>query len=357
MPTEYTMKLERGVTIGGVVVDEGGQPITGAKIQFDDGRGNDPILQENIQFGPDTATLTDADGRWSCNMVPKDLEKVSLAIAHPEYAATAASIRPDAPEANNSTITMKAGFSVAGIVHDLNGEPIKGAKVREVRFDPEGEQFFKTTEASGTFELKSMNAGQLMLAVQAQGFAPAVQTLQVTGSLAGVRFQLGPGQLLRGRVADEIGNPISNAWIETTRMSYRKVEWSATTDAVGRFEWDSAPQESLAYSFQAEGFNGAYAIKLQADGSDHEIKLTRNQPDKDTIQITGTAIDVETGLPLDAFKVLVGELNPIRPSPLCLAQMERTEDSQCPAHQESSDPIRFRLKGKATCRLFPRFFR
>src|SRR5206468_6551269 len=64
MPAEYTMKLERGVTIGGVVVDETGQPIAGAKIEFD-GPGNDASLQENIQFGPDTVTVTDGSGRWS----------------------------------------------------------------------------------------------------------------------------------------------------------------------------------------------------------------------------------------------------------------------------------------------------
>ena len=299
MPAEYTMKLERGVTIGGAVVDEAGQPIPGAKIQFDDGRGNDPALQENIQFGPDTATVTDPDGRWSCNMVPKDLEQVSLVLTHPEYAETTATIRPDAPEANHSTITMRAGYTVAGAVQDPNGNPIEGAKVSEVRLNSEYVQLSKMTDASGTFEFKNMKAGELMLAVQAKGFAPALRTFQVAGSLATVQFQLGPGQLLRGRITDQDGNPIAGAWAETTR-GRRKIEWSATTDADGRFEWDSAPPEPLLYSFQADGFNRAYALKLQADGSDHQIKLAREQPDKDTIQITGSAVDADTGQSLSA---------------------------------------------------------
>jgi len=40
MPDSYTMKMERGVTIGGTVVDEAGFPIAGAKIEID-GPGND----------------------------------------------------------------------------------------------------------------------------------------------------------------------------------------------------------------------------------------------------------------------------------------------------------------------------
>ncbi len=308
MPVAYTMKLERGVTVGGVVVDGAGQPIAEAKVEFG-GPGNDQSLAENIQFGPDTPTVTDANGRWSCNMVPKEWEQIPLVVTHPEHAETSASIRPDASDATNSVITMKAGFSVAGVVQDQYGNPIGAAMVREVRMNSEGEHS-QMTEPSGTFEFKSMKAGELMLSVQAKGYGPAVQTLQVTGNVAALQFQLGPGQVLRGHVTDEAGNPITNAWVETTRRGLDKVKWSTTTDAQGRFEWDSAPVEPLFYSFLAEGYNRGYALQLQADGSDHEVKLARNRPDKDTIEISGTAVDAGTGRPLDGFRVMLGELDP-----------------------------------------------
>ena len=308
MPAEYTMKLERGGTVGGVVVDEAGQPIAGAKVGFD-GPGNDHSLAENIQFGPDTTATTDANGRWSCNMVPKTWEQITLVVTHPDFAETGATIQPGAPDAQNSVITMPAGFSVAGTVKNALGHPVQGAQVREVRMNSEGEHS-KTTDAWGTFEFRGMKAGELTLAVQAEGYAPSVQTLQVTGSLAAVGFTLGPGHLLRGHITDEAGHPVPNAFIETTRRGFNKIKWSATTDAEGRFEWASAPQEPLLYSVLAEGFNRAYALPFQADDSDHQIKLTRYNPDKDAIQITGTAVDAETGLPLDEFKVMLGDLDP-----------------------------------------------
>jgi RNA polymerase sigma factor (sigma-70 family) len=308
MPAEYTMKLERGLTIGGVVVDEAGQPVAGATVGFED-PGNDMSLAENIQYGPDATTTTDANGRWSCNMVPKEYERISVVVTHPDHAETSATVRPAAPDANSSVITMPAGFSVAGTVKNSFDHPVQGATVREVRMNSEGEHS-KTTDALGMFEFRGMKAGDLMLAVQAEGYAPSVQTLQVTGSLAAVRFTLGPGHFLRGHITDEVGQPVPNAFIETTRRAIDKIKWSATTDADGRFEWTSAPQEPLLYSVLAEGFNRAYAFQLQADGSDRVVKLTHHNPNKDAIQITGTAVDAETGLPLDGFRVMVGDLDP-----------------------------------------------
>src|SRR5437879_1503060 len=154
MPAEYTMKLEWIITIGGVVVDEGGQAIPGATIEFD-GPGNNDALQENIQFGPDTKSVTSADGRWFCNMIPKEMEQVSLHVTHPTHAETSATIRPNTPEATKSIITMKAGFTVAGTIRAANGYPIGDAQVREVRLNEEGEHTTRS-DASGAFEFKHM---------------------------------------------------------------------------------------------------------------------------------------------------------------------------------------------------------
>src|SRR5262249_1626254 len=71
----------------------------------------------------------------------------------------------------------------------------------------------------------------------------------------------------------------------------------------GRFEWNSAPQEPLLYSVLAEGFGRAYAQTLQADSTVQEIKLSKNAPQKDLVQISGTVTDAETGDSLNAFKV------------------------------------------------------
>jgi protocatechuate 3,4-dioxygenase beta subunit len=271
-----------------------------------DDPGNDPGREVNIQFGPDTVLHTDADGRWSCNMIPEEFDQISFTVSHGEYAETTATVQRG-PSATNVTVTMKPGFKVTGVVQDINGNPVAGAKVREVRLNSEGEHSQKT-DASGAFEFKSMKAGELMLAVQVKGFAPAVQTMDVVSNIGALRFQLGPGQLLRGSVVDEDGKPITNAWAETLRTAIDKVVWSTWVDGDGRFTWESAPQEAIPYSFEAEGYGVVYGTNLLADGTEHVIKLTRKQPDKDDIQITGTAVDAGTGKPVDGFRVLLGEV-------------------------------------------------
>ena len=310
MPAEYTMKLERGATVTGKVMDEAGQPIAGATIEVD-GPGNDSAVTENIQFGPDAELVSDTEGRWSCNMIPKGAEGFSLLATHPEHAETKVPIRGATGE--SVVIVMKSGFNVAGKVETWDGNPIQAASVREVRSNEEGERS-ETTDASGAFQLKALNAGEVIIAVQANRFAPQVQTIQVTGLVAGLRFKLNPGQLLRGRLVDEEGNPVGDARAETT-PGRRKIQWSSTTDADGRFVWDSAPREPLLYSFEAAAFKRIYALELQADGSEHEIKLTREKPG-DKIHVTGTALDADSGQPLGPFKVMFGEIEGDHPFPL-----------------------------------------
>ncbi len=304
-PSAYTMKLERGATIGGVVVDEAGHPVANAKIEFD-GPGNDSTREVNIQFGPDAVVHSGTDGRWSCDMIPKELEQIQVMVSHADYAETTTIVQPRSAEATNLTITLKAGFKVAGVVQDSSGNPVEGAKVREVRMNSEGEHS-KKTDAAGQFVFKGMNAGTLLLSVQAKGFAPAVQTIEVASNVDLLRFQLGPGQLLRGCVVDEDGNPVTNAWAETLRTSIDKVEWSTWVNGEGRFTWDSAPVEAIRYSFEAEGYKRVYGTNLLADGTEHVIKLARTQPGKDDIQISGTVVDATTGKPVDGFRVLLGE--------------------------------------------------
>jgi hypothetical protein len=301
------MKLERGIQIAGIVRDDAEQPIPDATLSLD-GTSNDPHRPENVQFGPDTEILTDSEGRWSCNMVPKDLDEISVTATHPNYAETTVKLRPSAPEAAKILITMGAGFMVAGNVQDSDGHPVPAAQIRGVRLNSERE-LSRATDASGSFEISGVNAGELVLAVQADGLAPASKILQVTGNIAAVRFVLGPGQLLRGRLTDEEGHPVPNAWAEITRKGFDKVTWSGTTDADGRFEWDSAPSEPLLYSFLAEGFKRVYALELRADGSEHVIKLSRELPGQDSIQIGGTVVDADSGSPLDDFEVEQGAFN------------------------------------------------
>ena len=92
-------------------------------------------------------------------------------------------------------------------------------------------------------------------------------------------FVLATGNIFRGEVVDEGGNPISNAVVQTDYGSdgRRSFDWTARTDANGWFEWDSAPEGKIIYWFAADGFDQIRGLKLAADGSEHRIALKRKE--------------------------------------------------------------------------------
>ena len=77
MPSAYTMKLEPASPSAALSLILKTTPVPNTKIDFDAG-GNDQWLAENIQFGTDATVVSDADGQWSCNMIPKGRSEISL---------------------------------------------------------------------------------------------------------------------------------------------------------------------------------------------------------------------------------------------------------------------------------------
>jgi len=84
VPKEFTFRMQPGTEIGGIVVNENGQPISGAIVEVEEpaagslafGLGRDapalrPVRSSWLAAG-DTAVATDADGRWLLRNVPSD---------------------------------------------------------------------------------------------------------------------------------------------------------------------------------------------------------------------------------------------------------------------------------------------
>ncbi len=92
IPAEYTFHLEPGTTIGGVVLNEKGEPIRNAtveaKVDFP-GDNQQPFVRLCVSTWLATeeeARVTDADGRWSLDNVPADENaEVTVMLHHRDY--------------------------------------------------------------------------------------------------------------------------------------------------------------------------------------------------------------------------------------------------------------------------------
>jgi len=300
---EYTMRLDRGLTVSGTVVDEQGQSVEGVKIQV-----QTPAVQGN---GPDSvdlqtsAVFSDSDGRWLCTFIPGVIEEIRFVLTRDDYAVTLPVVPVGKVDLRNLVLVIDRGFTVTGRVTDLEGQPIAGAAVKELNntgyrrqstltyadgtFALQGllseYEFYRQrpneANANGTLRIRGMaGIGEphgVRVLVQADGFAPQTPTVQLLEPTNVVNFTLAQGNIFRGRVLDQAGNPIPDAVVrtDTDNQGLDKFKWQTRTDAEGRFEWDSAPAEPVLFWFEADGYNWLRDVPLVADGSVHEIKLAQ----------------------------------------------------------------------------------
>ncbi|MDB6067046.1 MAG: polymerase sigma factor, sigma-70 family [Pedosphaera sp.] len=306
VPADYTIKLDPALTASGLVVDEQGLPVSGVKILIQ-GPGDKPNQLENVDFQTCPVTNHD-DGSWSCGYIPRDFtNEIRFILKKPGYAATFPVVPVAKVNLNNLILVINRGFTVTGQVLDAKNHPIVNASIKTLDGNSDQRKLGMTDE-HGVFTLlgvpgetgkngfylepplETNNSGgaiirglasdsqlQVELAVQADGFASQARTLKLLGPTNVANFTMPPGNIFRGRVVDEAGNPIPNAIVQTDFDFKNQIEWrfdwTSHTDGNGRFEWTSAPAEEICYWFEADGYNVIRGEPLSADGSDHEITL------------------------------------------------------------------------------------
>jgi len=276
---EYLLELDPALAVGGTVVDESGRPVPGVTMEAS--RSEDYKQgMPNTDFQT-AKVMTDEDGRWFFRYVPREYATVHFSLTCTNYAVTRVSVPVGQTESMNATVVIKGGFVVLGGVTDSENRPVVHATVKE-HHNYGYRKLSAETDDDGVFALAGLSAPvepQVQLVVEAKGMAPQLQTVQLLAPTNYANFILVKGKIFRGRVADEAGNPIPEASVRTDydfeNQIETRFEWQTHTDAEGRFEWDSAPANEICFWFEADGYDVIRGRRMLADGSDHEIKLTR----------------------------------------------------------------------------------
>ncbi|HBL44464.1 carboxypeptidase regulatory-like domain-containing protein [Gimesia sp.] len=306
IPAEFTAILDKGWTVGGVIVDEAGKPVEGARISpsvyFKKRPG------DTSQLGVGTKIKTDAKGQWHFDYVPASKAEVHIDVNHPDYrpwrkrvARSEFEVKADASP--SARITLEEGLNITGSVTDENGKPIAGALVR-TKFGNDVRK--ATTDEFGVYLITGCEPRVTRVVVSAKGRAPDVQEVRVEPDMIPVDFSLKPGGKVRVRVVDKNGKGIPKAriffqtwrrwWVDNFEFDY--VNQYANENGV--WEWDEAPLDSFKVDICRPGGMQLTNQTLLAREEEYVF-----QPPK-ALVISGSVVDAKTKQPVKRFRVTPG---------------------------------------------------
>jgi 5-hydroxyisourate hydrolase-like protein (transthyretin family) len=193
-----------------------------------------------------------------------------------------------------------------GVVVDRDTEqPIPGATVGAQSIDPQNKRpQYSAAEANaeGRFRL-DVDPGDYEVSANAEGYARERMRMTVGESGAsGVRFGLGRGLVIRGRVVDVAGRGMGGITVTaaTAEGQVRSSGWGHTLSD-GSFEVGGLVDAPYALAAQAQGEMFAFATGISPDP--HRVTLTARKGGRVKVKVLGAS-----GAPAAGINVLVSRV-------------------------------------------------
>ncbi len=245
------MPLARGATVGGVVVNETGAPIAGAKVTFDH------------QWAEPTAShITKEDGRFQFNNIPRDSGPASpgticfLTVQADGYSPKDFRYKGSTPPAE-SRLVVHPGAELRGRVVDDDGDPVPKATIQVCSHsNVKRFEWSTVTDADGRFIWHSAPAKPEFYVVEAAGYQATSQIkLAADGTEHLIKLRTNPPPVV-----------ISGTAVD-----------AATGRPLDRFEvWMSFTE--MIYTGYAEPMNSPRPPRLRAVGMDGSFAFTNSDP-------------------------------------------------------------------------------
>ena len=322
IPTNYLLRVDWPVAISGIVEDADGKPVVGAKVGWN--HQENPATSkppQSHEFGW-IETTTDAAGKWRINRMAEDMVATIYGGAkHPDYAESQFVFcdrnKQALQQLRDGTHVFKMGraMSVSGVVVDAADNPVSGAKVFVCPVMDSGKRETKSA-ADGTFSVKSSRSGEQLVTADAKGFAPTTIKVNITANTEPVKLVVKPGKTLRILVTDIYGTPIPGAtlWYDCINFRLNKkdeifvqLDFSKSTDKLGRIVHENAPDCEMRFTARAAGFHNTQDIFIRPDDQEHRITL------ENALVVHGEVRDADTHQLIPKFRIAQGwpDWNPV----------------------------------------------
>ncbi|MCP4450220.1 MAG: carboxypeptidase regulatory-like domain-containing protein [Planctomycetes bacterium] len=131
IPASYTSHLNRGVTIGGAVKTEAGEPIEDVAVSVGSSIRGAHQTERDTTFSSLRQARTDAQGQWVYDHFPAN-GAPHVTVEHPSYVSTKHTVWSASMEAfldRTCVVLMHPGLTLTGRVVDTLGLPVEGVEV------------------------------------------------------------------------------------------------------------------------------------------------------------------------------------------------------------------------------------
>jgi len=334
---ELELRLPRGATVRGHVLDEQGRPIPGAYLQRGSSgnsltlNGWEELCQTDGSFeysGLSPERLFYSLDAWapghsssSVNVQVRSVDEVSEQqitltkepATNATPAPTTASARPipDAVESPAQSAEGVADVSAAasprktitGKVRDPDGQAVAGAKVRWGLVPEDQSVEDTTTDAEGNYSLANVpNREGAAVLVMAPGYAVQCAPLSPASNVTDVT--LSRGVTVQGAVTNESGMPIAGVKVLPGVSGFEPgvidrfwlTELETVTNDQGKFEIAGAPVVNATFDFLKPGYDEQRGVLLVPNVETNIVKLEAGGAAK------GTVVD-QHGAPVRNFNI------------------------------------------------------
>jgi len=316
------VQLVRGARVRGVVTDPEGDPLEGVAISI--GSNFDPwmVFDTESRMVKIDGVETDEDGRFDVLRVPAGMALVLIAADETSTWQPAqvdlALLQPG--ENHDIEVALTLGASISGLVTDVDGAPIPGARVSLQKLDLSltamniaMEDMMSDDERAddeGRFAFTGLRNGAFNVVLREDEYRRTKsERLDVKSGdvVADIVLVAESGLTLTGRVTDEDGEPVNNARV-VARKPVSMMNWSANmdrehapdtrTDGDGTFTLAGFDEGSLELRVRRSGFETA-KLDVDAGQQDIDVQLTP------TAGLSGIVVSLGDGEPVTEFTVAI----------------------------------------------------
>lgn len=295
---EFVFSLTKSMELGGRVMDEAGAPVVKASVGLPmaNGASSGEMEARNI------VARTDAQGAWKCDELSADKTEFSIKAEHPEFEPGLFAVPGDVTLASlqdkTAVFTLRKAMEISGKVADINGVPVKGARIRIQEQDWRGLKLKAETLADdmGQFTIGPCPPGKNILRAHAPGFGVTEQSVEVAHGMGKVHIVLKPPRIVSGRIVGMDSKPVDKVSVLLDGEALF-LRWAGVTDAAGTFAWKEAPEGELVCALEKKGFASTGVILLPPQEQEYVLTLLPE------IHVTGSVVEAETGNKIPAFKI------------------------------------------------------